>query len=253
MDSLLFGLGFHTAPFTLHFEREPDYGELLVHTGLIDIISGMTNSNICILDFYKHTYFYVSKNHLFMCGHNSEETMRDGESTAEEIIFQEDKETQLHMKDAACLFFASFEPQVQREISLFTNHRLKHKNGSIFMVSNQYKPILFDDNGKMWMSLCITNFGTKNLRVESYIEMNDRRYVFSPRKRQFVLATTPSLTKREREILFFSAHGFTIKDIAANQNISTSTVKFHRQNILGKLNVQNISEAILYAESHNIL
>lgn len=256
MENLLFGLGFHTAPYELFFEKEPDYDNIDISKEMLDIIADMANTNICILDFYKHEYFYVSKNHLFICGYTEEKEYPLDQELAGLIIYDEDKDNQLKMKDAACLFFAEHTPAEQLKISLYTNHRLKHKNGNIFMVSNQYKPIKFDDNGKMWMTMCISSIATKNIQVETFIEMNDEqkiRYNYCPKKSKFIEGETQKLSEKEKEILLLASRGFSIKDIADKQNISQSTVKFHRKNILLKLNVESMTEATFYADCHKLL
>ena len=57
-------------------------------------------------------------------------------------------------------------------------------------------------------------------------------------------ATDVLLTPREREILALAKEGMFSKEISEKLNISVHTVNRHRQNILEKLQVDNIIEAI---------
>ena len=57
-------------------------------------------------------------------------------------------------------------------------------------------------------------------------------------------ATDALLTPREREILALAKEGMFSKEISEKLNISIHTVNRHRQNILEKLQVDNIIEAI---------
>ena len=57
-------------------------------------------------------------------------------------------------------------------------------------------------------------------------------------------ATDTLLTPREREILALAKQGMFSKEISEKLNISIHTVNRHRQNILEKLQVDNIIEAI---------
>jgi DNA-binding NarL/FixJ family response regulator len=52
------------------------------------------------------------------------------------------------------------------------------------------------------------------------------------------------LTTREKEILDQLAKGLLYKEIGANLNISTGTVRQHIHNIYEKLHVQNRTEAL---------
>lgn len=59
-----------------------------------------------------------------------------------------------------------------------------------------------------------------------------------------------TLTKRELEVLSALAAGQTNKQIAASQDVSPNTVKFHIRNLFEKLGVKNRSQAIsLYLRS----
>ena len=62
-----------------------------------------------------------------------------------------------------------------------------------------------------------------------------------------------SLTKREVEVLKMVDEGLMSKEISDKLYISIHTVNRHRQNILEKMNVNNLSEAINYAKKLGLL
>ena len=68
-----------------------------------------------------------------------------------------------------------------------------------------------------------------------------------------VVPADQQLTNREKEILLLIRQGFLSKEIASKLNLSIYTVHNHRKNILAKLNVDNVIEAINRAESFGIL
>lgn len=57
----------------------------------------------------------------------------------------------------------------------------------------------------------------------------------------------PSLTRREKEVYKLAIKGYSIKKIAEDLDISSSTVEFHRSNILRKADVTSIAELIARA------
>ncbi|MYL40129.1 response regulator [Virgibacillus salexigens] len=61
------------------------------------------------------------------------------------------------------------------------------------------------------------------------------------------------LTVREKEILLLIAQGKTNQEIADQLYISLKTVKVHVSNILGKLEVQDRTQAVIYAFKHSLV
>lgn len=61
-----------------------------------------------------------------------------------------------------------------------------------------------------------------------------------------------SLTKREYEVLTLVAEGFNNKEIAGHLFISEKTVKNHVSNIFKKIDVNDRTQAAIYAYRHNI-
>lgn len=61
-----------------------------------------------------------------------------------------------------------------------------------------------------------------------------------------------SLTQREREVLKLVAEGYTSKEIAEFLCISPKTVERHRSNIMGKLDLHNVSELTSFAIEHGL-
>ena len=70
------------------------------------------------------------------------------------------------------------------------------------------------------------------------------RMIYQTRLLAIESATDALLTPREREILALAKEGMFSKEISEKLNISIHTVNRHRQNILEKLQVDNIIEAI---------
>ncbi|HDB3726579.1 TPA: two-component system response regulator VraR [Staphylococcus aureus] len=61
------------------------------------------------------------------------------------------------------------------------------------------------------------------------------------------------LTEREMEILLLIAKGYSNQEIASASHIAIKTVKTHVSNILSKLEVQDRTQAVIYAFQHNLI
>ena len=119
-------------------------------------------------------------------------------------------------------------------------------------VISRHQVIQKDRNGKAWMIM-----GVMDLSPDQTTTERIKRTVIN-RKTGEILASAiipaeQQLTKREKEILILIRQGFLSKEIAYKLNLSIYTVNNHRKNILTKLQVDNIIEAINRAESFGIL
>ncbi|GGF20856.1 DNA-binding response regulator [Halobacillus andaensis] len=61
------------------------------------------------------------------------------------------------------------------------------------------------------------------------------------------------LTAREKEILMLMSEGKTNQEISEELFIALKTVKVHVSNILGKLDVHDRTQAVIYAFKHNLI
>ncbi|PKE10411.1 response regulator transcription factor [Macrococcoides caseolyticum] len=61
------------------------------------------------------------------------------------------------------------------------------------------------------------------------------------------------LTEREKEILLLIAKGYSNQEIAGASHITIKTVKTHVSNILSKLEVQDRTQAVIYAFQHDLI
>ncbi|HUP02374.1 MAG TPA: response regulator transcription factor [Bryobacteraceae bacterium] len=62
-----------------------------------------------------------------------------------------------------------------------------------------------------------------------------------------------SLTKREREVLKMLAEGRSVKEIAANFDLSVKTVEAHKFNLMRKLDIHNKAQLVQYAIQKKVI
>jgi two-component system, NarL family, response regulator len=74
-----------------------------------------------------------------------------------------------------------------------------------------------------------------------------------PSKKEETEDLLSQLTKRERDVLCEIAKGRSNKEIAVELGITEQTVKTHVSNILAKLNVDDRTQAALYAVKHGLV
>jgi DNA-binding NarL/FixJ family response regulator len=85
--------------------------------------------------------------------------------------------------------------------------------------------------GETWLPPAQTGAVLRLLLAERDLQRGSER----------LLAT---LTPREREVLSYLAEGSGRRDVAARMHVSTHTVRTHLQNIMAKLGVHSVLEAV---------
>ena len=71
--------------------------------------------------------------------------------------------------------------------------------------------------------------------------------------KEFFNINTPSLTKREKEVLFHLAKGDTSIEVSKTLKISETTVVFHTKNIIEKVDAKNRTHAVAKAIALNLI
>jgi len=105
----------------------------------------------------------------------------------------------------------------------------------------------------------LKNVGADEL-AEAIRDAFDGKPTLAPEAAQALIQKTrkpknqvEELTPREKEVLQLMGEGLTNPQIADELVISNSTVKFHVSSILGKLNVESRTEAVVYAMKHDLI
>lgn len=127
--------------------------------------------------------------------------------------------------------------------------------GRKILVNHKLTPLALTSDGRIWLALCVVSAATHTdaghiemHRVDSsdFFEYNMNTCRWD--KRQM-----PILTDGEKLVLTLSIQGYTMMDIADSMCLSPVTIKKYRQRIFEKLDVRNISEAIVAATNNKLL
>lgn len=95
--------------------------------------------------------------------------------------------------------------------------------------------------------------GERYLSKEVSMKLIDRMLNNTQAPEQSGGDRTPSITKREHEIIRLIAQELTNEEIARQLNNSPMTIITHRKNLLRKLNVKNTAGLVKYAVQHGLI
>lgn len=125
-------------------------------------------------------------------------------------------------------------------------------NGFTFVLHdhmNNLALLSFIISNKEQSDLSTQLFSERGAIQLSLIDINEHMYNLAGtnsygRKSHYADSEKPILTQRENEMLYWSSMGKTYGEIAFIAGISVRTVKFHMGNIVSKLGVCNVRQAI---------
>ncbi len=213
----------------------------------------MSQNCIFTVDVFKKRYDFASDNFSHIFGYNPADikTIREQGDLLEERIHPDDRAQLLEYQIEHGQFIYTL-PQEERNDyqQIFQIRMLNAKQQYVNVISRQ-QVIEKDRNGKAWIIM-----GIMDISPDQMLSGKIKRTVLNRKTGEIVTSSLISagkqLTGREKEILLLIRRGLLSKEIAGKLNLSIYTVNNHRKNILAKLNVDNVIEAINTASPHRV-
>ncbi len=221
----------------------------------IKAFSRTTYKSIYVIDYQKKGFEFVSENPLFLCGHTSEEVKQMGYLFYFKYVIPEDVELLLKINTIGFDFYEKIPVNERKYHSISYDFHLKNQEGKVFLINQKLTPLFLTDDKKIWKAICLISLSNEqssgNIRISKQGENKIFRYDLEGNF--WKTEEKVELSKREQEILRYSVRGFTINEMAESMCVSPDTVKFHRRKLFEKLEVANISEAIVYATNNKLI
>lgn len=214
----------------------------------------MSQSCIFTVDVFKERYDFASDNFSTIFGYNPAwiKTIRGQGDLLEERMHPDDREQLIAYQIEHGKFIYSLPAEERNDYEQTFQYRIQNAKGQYVNVISRQQVLEKERNGKAWIIMGVIDVSPDQTPAEKI-----KRTVIN-RKTGEILAPAfteagNQLTKREKEILLLIRQGFLSKEIANKLSISIYTVSNHRKNILAKLNVDNVIEAINLAKVHGII
>lgn len=129
-------------------------------------------------------------------------------------------------------------------------------NGQPVLTNHRVTPLARTKEGKAWLALCLVSPSphseTGHIVATISTQGEYSLYTFENHRWNRIKERL-ELTEDERTMLHLSAQGYTMHQIGGKMFRSVDTVKMYRRHVFNKLGVSNISEAIAYAYSFNLI
>jgi len=222
---------------------------------LFDSFSRLTQVSFYVIDYYKKGFVYVSDHPLFLSGHTREEVLNMGQEFIFKVISEEDVNRIAAITWQAFEIFHTYPMDSREKISVSFDFGLIQPDKRSILVNQKMTPICLTESGHVWLALYVVTLSTKTAPgiITIMVDGESIDFTLSPQTNKMIKKEVLSLSKREKEVLQLSEQGCNNEQIATKLFIDINTVKFHKRNIYSKLEVKNITEALICARNNGLL
>lgn len=132
--------------------------------------------------------------------------------------------------------------------------RLIRKNGSVVPFECNMYPMATRDGRSVFSLVCAEELQVfRQNEFQVFLVKENARYIYVPRADKLVLEEKIILKPMEHEILTMVAKGIREQSIAKKLSIDVNMVKYYKKNIMEKLSVYSMPQAVYYALRKGIL
>jgi len=222
---------------------------------VIKAFARTTYKSIYVIDYKQKGFEYVSKNPLFLCGHTAEEVRRMGYNFYFRHVIPMDLDLLLKINTIGFDFYDKIALNERSDYTISYDFNLITEEGKIILINQKLTPLFLTNEGKIWKAICVVSLSTekKSGNIKMYKIGDNKVFQYDLEGGFWKSTERIILSDREKEVLQLSSRGYTISEIAETIFVSSATVKFHRKKLFDKLEVANISEAIVCATNNKLI
>jgi len=232
-----------------------EQSQTLNHLESVKAFARTTYKSIYVIDYAKKGFEYVSENPLFLCGHSQEEVTAMGYAFYLKYVIPKDLEMLVKINTVGFDFYDNIPIKERKNHTITYDFHLKNQEGKIVLVNQKLTPLFLTQDDKIWKAICIISLSNANEsgNIKIYRKGDNKVFCYDLNKNYWFSQERIVLSEREKEVLLLSSRGFTIKEVGEAMRVSPETVKFHRKKLFDKLEVANISEAIVHATNNKLI
>ncbi len=236
---------------TINSLSKGDLRQTADYVQVIEAFARTSNQSIYVIDYEKKGFEYVSSNPLFLNGHTLEQVLEMGYDFYFKCVPEDDLNLLLKINEVGFQFYDQIPLEERKKYSIAYDFNLKTEANKTILINQELTPMFLNQEGKIWKALCMVSLSSNQNAGNVIIRKNgsNETYKYDFEESYWESLDRIELSEREQEILRCSIQGYAINEIADKLFISSDTVKFHRRKIYEKLEVGNISEAILKANN----
>lgn len=231
-----------------------DYSRTSEYIRSAEAFSRSTYQSVYIIDYFKHNFLYVAPNPMFLCGLSPEQMMKLGYRFYLEYVPQKELALLLELNRGGFSFFNRIPEEERKDWYIQYDFHILNR-GHAILINHKLTPLALTSDRRIWLALCVVS--ASNHTTPGHIEIHhvgsNEFYEFNMVTKRWDKRSMPKLTDGEKSVITLSIQGYTMSEIGDKMCLSPETIKKYRKQIFEKLDVRNISEAIMSATNNMLL
>ncbi len=238
----------------IRFPEELDYSRVDEYIRSAEAFSRSSYQSVYIIDYFRQNFLYVSPNPMFLCGLSPERVKELGYRFYLDFVPEDEQPMLLTLNKAGFAFYNDIPTDERKDWHISYDFHILNE-GKKILVNHKLTPLALTSDGRIWLALCVVSAATHT--DAGHIEMHrvgsSDFFEYNLTTRRWDKRQMPVLTDGEKSVLALSIQGYTMTEIADKICLSPDTIKKYRKRIFEKLDVRNISEAIVAATNNKLL
>lgn len=225
------------------------------HKRHIELLAKVNNSYVFVVEQHVQ-YLYLSDSYIRFFGYNPNalELQNNEEIDFESRIHPEDLIVLGNTQERLFEYLQTTQTNKILEYKLVYEFRVLNSYNKYVRIVSQHQVLELDENGNPWLIMGIADLSPNtapldNIKIQVVNFITGEPLPLNKFEEKELIEFTP----REKEILLLIKSGMLSKEISNRLSVSIHTVNKHRQNIMQKMNADNIIEAIEYARKLGLL
>ncbi len=234
--------------------KELDYSRVSEYVRSAEAFSRSTYQSVYIIDYFRQNFLYVSPNPMFLCGLPPERMTALGYRFYSRYVPEDEQPMLIELNRAGFSFYNNIPINERKDWYISYDFHILN-DGRRILVNHKLTPLALTSDGRIWLALCVVSASThtKSGHIEMHRVGSSDFFEYNLTTRRWDKRQMLVLTDGEKSVLTLSIQGYTMSEIADKICLSPDTIKKYRQRIFEKLDVRNISEAIVAATNNKLL
>lgn len=231
-----------------------DYSKFSVLVDAAKAFARSTYQSVYIIDYYKKGFLYASDSLAYLCGEPVEKLRDFGYNMYLDHVPANELKMLLEINNKGFQLFETLPMRERTEYTISYDFHItngKKKN----LINHKLTPIVLTQDGKIWLALCTMSMSSHNTPGHVFMKKSGGKsfFQYDLEAHKWKTVDEVRLTDVEKEVLKYSAQGYTMNEIADKMCKSVDTIKSCKRLLFARLEVKNIAEALSYASNYGLL